>query len=252
MNYKYILILIIFFLSSCETQKTKLHYKDNFEFYSNKGFTLVYEDNLFRKKIINRKIDERSLIVFNNKLKKDTPIKITNLLNGKDLIAKIGDRAQYPKFYNSVISDRIAKDLDLDLSEPYIKIQTILSNKTFLANKAKTFDEEKKVANKAPVDSISIQNIGLTKTTNLIIKNDSQSKNFNYIIKFADLYFEDSAIMLKDRLFKEFNIKNVSIDKLSTNNFRVYIGPFKSLDSIKNGFNDILNLDFENIEILKL
>ena len=158
----------------------------------------------------------------------------------------------YPKFYNSVISDRIAKDLDIDLAEPYIQIQTILSNKTFLANKAKTFEEEKKVADKAPVDSITIQNIGLTKASKTITKNDNQSKNFSYIIKFADLYFEDSAIMLKDRLFNGFNIKNVSIDKLSANNFRVYIGPFKSLDSIKNGFNNILNLDFENIEILKL
>lgn len=251
MNYKYILILTILFLTSCETQKTKLEYKDKFEFYSNKGFALVYDDNLYKKKIINRRIDERSLIVFNNRLKKDTPVKITNLLNGKDLIAKIGNSSQYPKFYNSVISDRIAKDLDIDLAEPYIQIQTILSNKTFLANKAKTFEEEKNVANKAPVESITIQNIGLTKSSKTI-KNDKQSKNFSYIIKFADLYFEDSAIMLKDRLIKEFNIKNVSIDKLSANNFRVYIGPFKSLDSIKNGFNGILNLDFENIEILKL
>jgi len=252
MNYKYILILTILFLASCETQKTKLEYKDNFEFYSNKGFALVYDDNLYKKKIINRKINERSLIVFNSRLKKDTPVKITNLLNGKDLIAKIGDSSMYPKFYNSVISDRIAKDLDIDLAEPYIQIQTILSNKTFLANKAKTFEEEKKVADKAPVDSITIQNIGLTKASKTIIKNDNQSRNFSYIIKFADLYFEDSAIMLKDRLFKEFNIKNVSIDRLSANNFRVYIGPFKSLDSIKKGFNNILNLDFENIEILKL
>jgi len=251
MNYKYILILIIFFLNSCETQTSKLQYKDNFKFYSNKGFTLVFDDNLYKKKIINRKIDERSLIVFNNRLKKDTPVKITNLLNGKDLIAKIGDNSQYPIFYNSVISDRIAKDLDIDLSEPYIQIQTILSNNSFLANKTKTFEEEKKVADKAPVDSITIQNIGLTKNSK-VVKNENKSKNFSYIIKFADLYFEDSAIMLKDRLIKEFNIKNVSINKLSTNSFRVYIGPFKSLGSIKNGFNDILNLDFENIEILKL
>ncbi len=251
MNYKYILILITIFLTSCEVQKPEIQYKDSFEFYSNKGFTLIYEDELYKKKIINKKIDERSLIVFNSKLKKDTPVKITNLLNGKDLIAKIGTNSQYPKFYNSVISERIAKELDLNLLEPYIQIQTILSSNSFLANKAKTFEEEKKVADKAPVDSITIQNIGITETSK-VTKNINEFKNFRYIIKFADLYFEDSAIMLKERLFNEFNIKNVSIYKLSTNSFRVYIGPFKSLDSLKNGFNDINNLDFENIEILKL
>ena len=34
-----------------------------------------------RPRIVSKKIDQRSLIIFNNKLKKDTDIKITNLLN---------------------------------------------------------------------------------------------------------------------------------------------------------------------------
>ena len=38
--------------------------------------------------------------------------------------------------------------------------------------------------------------------------------NFNYIIKFADFYFEDSAIMLKNRLFEEYKIENILIKKL--------------------------------------
>ena len=58
--------------------------------------------------------------------------------------------------------------------------------------------------------------------------------------------------MLKDRLFKEFKITNVSIKKLSNNSFRVYKGPFNNLESIKKAYNDINNLDFENIEIIKL
>ena len=76
--------------------------------------------------------------------------------------------------------------------------------------------------------------------------------NFNYIIKFADFYFEDSAIMLKNRLFEEYNIENILIKKLSQNNFRVYKGPYKDFEKLKKGFHNIENLDFDSIEIIKL
>ncbi len=258
MNYKFIFFIFILFLISCENQSSKIEnqsskikYTKNFEFYSNKGFALVYTDMLLKNNIVNKKINERSLIVFNNNLKKDTPVKITNLLNGKDLIAIIGNKSKYPTFYNSVISDRIAKNLNIDLSEPYVQIQTVNSKNSFIANKAITFAEEKNVANKAPVENISIKNISLSKELNEK-SNDKKIKNFNYIIKFADLFFEDSAVMLKNRLLDEFNINNVKIKKLSKNNYRVYKGPFNSLESIKKEFIDINNLDFENIEIVKL
>jgi len=251
MKYKHFLLFLIFFLISCESHKSKVKYTDSFELYSNKGFALIYNDKLYKNKTVNRKINERSLIVFNDKLEKDTVVKITNLLNGKDLIAKIGKNSKYPLFYNSVISNRIAKDLDIDKSEPYIKIQTINTKSSFIINKAKTFDEEKKVADKAPVESISIQNIGINEKIN---KKNYLNKinNFNYIIKFADLYFEDSAFLLKKRLKLEFNIENVFIKKISINNYRVYKGPYKNLESLKNEFNNINKLDFENIEIIKL
>ena len=253
MNYKNFLIVFFFITSACSTftitdSKIKSFKKKNFQ---NKGFTLLYSDMLFKNKIISKKMDNRGLVIFQKNLKKGTTVKIKNILNNKTIIAKVGNKSKYPIFNNSVISNRISKEIDLNLNEPYIEIIEILHNSSFVAKKAKTFEEEKKVADKAPVDSITIQNIGITETSK-VTKNINEFKNFRYIIKFADLYFEDSAIMLKERLFNEFNIKNVSIDKLSTNSFRVYIGPFKSLDSLKNGFNDINNLDFENIEILKL
>ena len=251
MYYKNFLLFLFIFLFSCENKSSKINYSKNFDFYSNKGFALVYNDDLFKNKVVNKKINNRSLIIFNNKLDIDTPVKITNLLNGKDLIAKVGKNSLYPEFYNSVISNRIAKELFIDLTEPYIKIQTLNSNSTFIANKAKTYKEEKKVANKAPVDNINIVNIGeIKKNPKISIKKKRQ--NFNYIIKFADLYFEDSAILLKERLLNEFNIGNLLIKKLSNNSFRVYKGPYKNLESIKKAFDEIDDIDFENIEIIKL
>ncbi len=58
--------------------------------------------------------------------------------------------------------------------------------------------------------------------------------------------------MLKERLISEFNINDISIKKFSDNEFRVYIGPFKNLDALKNAFDKVKNTDFENIEILKI
>tara|TARA_B100000575_G_scaffold59722_1_gene45257 strand:- start:11 stop:763 length:753 start_codon:yes stop_codon:yes gene_type:complete len=246
-----IIIFLAILLTSCETNNKKIISDKDFKNYSNNGFALIFKDNFYKEKIVSKRIDQRSLIIFNNKLKKDTDIKITNLLNEKYLIAKVGKNSIYPIFYNSVISERIAKELDIDPDQPYVRIETINSSNTFVANKAKIFDEEKKVANKAPVESISIQNISLEKENNTKVSNEKSAK-FEFIIKFADLFFEESAIMLKKRLEDEFGLKDINIKKMSKNLYRVYKGPFYNLGSIKNVYNEISGVNFENIELIKL
>ena len=246
-----IIIFLAILLTSCETNNKKIISDKDFKNYSNNGFALIFKDNFYKEKIVSKRIDQRSLIIFNNKLKKDTDIKITNLLNEKYLIAKVGKNSIYPIFYNSVISERIAKELDIDPDQPYVRIETINSSNTFVANKAKIFDEEKKVANKAPVESISIQNISLEKENNTNVSNEKNAK-FEFIIKFADLFFEESAIMLKKRLEDEFSLKDINIKKMSKNLYRVYKGPFYNLGSIKNVYNEISEVNFENIELIKL
>ena len=44
---------------------------------------------------------------------------------------------------------------------------------------------------------------------------------------------------------------NVYIKKLSDTNFRVFLGPYIDLNSLKNSFNAIIVLQFDNIEIIK-
>ena len=56
---------------------------------------------------------------------------------------------------------------------------------------------------------------------------------------------------MKKRIINETKIKNVKINKLSSNVFRVYLGPFKDLKSIEKAFNDMVIIDFENLEIIK-
>ncbi len=252
-KYKFLLFIFFIFVISCDNQSKKINYTKKFINYSNKGFALIYDENLYKKKIINKELDERSLLIFNNVLEKETSVKITNLINGEYLIAKVSKSANFPVFYNSVLSKRIADNLSIDKNEPYIEIKTLNQKDSFIIAKAKTYDEEKEVANKVPVESIVIKNISNnSKKNNTINKKKNSNNSFKYIIKIADLYFEDSAIILKDRLKNDYNIENIKIKKMSKNKFRIYMGSFSNLDSIKKEYSDIIRLDFENIEIIKL
>ena len=250
-NYK--LLIIVFLLIYACTPKNintvnKVEIQSGVKF-SNIGFALLYDQDLKKKRIINKKIDERTLIIFQKNLKKNTNVKITNLINNKSILAKVGSRAIYPNFYNSVISKRIFEELELNINEPYVQIVSIANNDSFFAKKTKMYDEEKQVADKAPVDGISISNLSSKNNNKIIIK---ENDNFNYIIKIGDFYYKESATQLKKRIIDEFNIKNIKITKISPTNYRVFLGPIKNLKSLKKAFDDITPLNFENIEIIKL
>ena len=249
MNFNKLLLIIFLFITGCATyniEKTEKIFvnKKNFR---NKGFTLVYNDNLYSKKIVSKKIDNRSLIIFQKNLKKGTTVKIKNILNDKTIIAKVGSNSKYPSFNNSVISDRISKEIDLDIDEPYVEIIEILMDSAFIAKKAKTFDEEKQVANKAPIDEINVNNLN---DNNKKIKKIKKSQ-FNYLIKIADFYFKNTAFAMIDRIEKETPINNAVVKNLSKTQYRVIIGPFDDINSLQKAFNDINILEFENIEIIK-
>mgnify|MGYP004279609669 CR=1 FL=1 len=57
---------------------------------------------------------------------------------------------------------------------------------------------------------------------------------------------------MQKRIIDELKLDNSSINKISNTNFRVYLGPFNNLKSLKNAYDDISPLNFENIEIIKL
>lgn len=253
MNCKlFFYILFVLFLNSC-IETVDINYTTKpviIEKFSNKGFALVYDDNLFKKKIINKKINERDLIIFQKNLKRGTPVKIFNPTNKKSLIAKVGKNSSYPNFNNSVISIRIFDELELDINDPYIHIVEIIEQDTFIAKKTKTFDAEKKVADKAPVESISVNDLNESNKTN---KNNKKKdkKKFTYNIKIADFYFEKTAISMINRVKTETSIKNTKIKEVSKNKFRVYIGPYSNLNALQKAYNSVEKLKFENIEILR-
>ncbi len=250
MNYK-ITFIVFLFLYSCTTNninKTQKNKVDQVEVFTNKGFTLIYSDDLKKNKIVNKNIENRSLIIFQKYLKKNTSVKVTNLINNKSILAKVGNSSKYPDFYNSVISKRIYEELQINEDEPYVEISTISENSTFVAKKAKMYDEEKKVADKAPVEGINISD--LSENKNKIEKHKKKTK-FSYIIKIAEFYYESSAKMMQQRIKDELNLNYSKIYKISNTNFRVYLGPFDNLKTLKKAFDDISPLNFENIEIIK-
>ena len=122
-----------------------------------------------------------------------------------------------------------------------------MNNSSFIAKKAKTYDEEKQVANKVPIDSISINDLNsdVTKT------NQVKQNKFNYTIKIADFYFKNTALVMLDRIKKETSVNNSGIQVLSNTQYRVFFGPFNNINSLQKAFNDINVLQFENIEIIK-
>ena len=241
------IIFLIFLLQSCDQNNISQISKSNNTIekkYNNTGFALIYDENLKIKKI-----DERSLNIFHKSLKNRSFVKITNPMNDKSLIAEVkSNRVKFSSFYNSVITKRIAENLELDLNEPYIDITLISKNSTFVAKKSKTFDEEKNVAEKAPIDGIQISDLN----------NDQKKENktqkidkFSYSIKVADFYYKKTAQNMIDRIKSETSLKKLKIIRLSKNKYRVLIGPFNDIKSLKESFEKMNSLLFENLEIIK-
>jgi len=249
MNYKIFFVIIFVIITGCSSypvsnEDAKIINKESFV---SKGFALVYSDNLYKEKIVSKKLDHRGLIIFQKNLKEGTSVKVKNILNDKTIIAKVGAKSKYPLFNNSVISNRISSEIELDLNEPYIEIFEILENSSFVVKKTKTFNEEKRVAEKAPVENISINDLNDKSEKIKKIKKEK----FNYIIKIADFYFKDTAKSMISRIKEETKVDSATIQNLSNTKYRVFLGPYDNINSLQKAFNDIIILEFENIEIIK-
>ena len=247
MKFKY--FFLIFFLFSC-AEDVKLIGRNNIQVkktFISKGFTLIYNDNLIKEKTIKKRIDSREYVILHSFLERNTYVKIFNPINSKTVIAKVKYKTNYPIIYNSVITNRIAEELELNYEDPYVEIIEIRKNDTFIAKKAKTFDEEKNVANKAPVTDININ----------VISNEPENteirlKKNEYIINIGEYYYFDSAKAVKNRLINEANLTNVKIKKISKNKFRVYVGSYFFFSAMKDPYFAISKLGFEHLDVIKI
>ena len=248
-NLNYIYLFVFLFSCTQDMKIIKKHSKVKVRepTYSSKGFALIYEDSIFERKIVNKKLNNDQNYVLHSFLKNNTLVSISNPFNSKSLTAKVRKTINYPSIYNIVITKKMADNLDLDIDNPYVEVLTIKENDKFIAKKASIFEEEKNVANKAPVTSININDLSVS-TPKIEVK----KKKPTYIINIAEFYFFESAETVKNRFKKEANLENIKIKKISKNKFKVYFGPYASFVSMKETYLSLNELGFENLDVINI
>ena len=167
MKFKF--FILAFFVFSCSPHLKTLNQKKP---YSATGFAYVYNIYDVKNKIILGKLDNDKLQISHQNLKTGTFIKITNPKNNKNIILKNIKRIKYPDFYKILITKPIMDKLDLSPELPILEIVEIKKNDSFIAQKAKIYNEEKKISSNAPVTSVKISNISKNKKKKLIHKSN--------------------------------------------------------------------------------
>lgn len=240
---KYKTILFLFILSACSPQLKTLNIKES---YTANGFAYIYNEIDFNEKIIKGKMNNDILQISQQNLKTGTLIKISNPKNKESLVLKNIKRIRYPEFYKVLITEAVAEKLKLDKNLPILEIVEVKKNISFIAKEAKTFNEEKKISSKAPVENIQISNISKIKSK----KNKNTSEQIYILL--GSFYSIDTANFLKQRITKdvpEFNINKIKIKKNNSKENLVISGPYSSINSVKNDYILLKIFGFEELDI---
>ena len=215
--------------------------------YNAQGFALIYDESEFKKKIISKRLDNNNIEVSHKDLKINALIKITNPKTKDSITVNNLKKTNYPDFYKILISEEVAKKLNLDKNLPLVEILELRKNKSFVAKKAKIFNEEKKISNNAPVDSVQISNISDTNS-----KKKGIIKERMYIL-IAAFYSKDTAEFLKERITKEipnYDTNKLMLKKSKNNEINVISGPYNTINLMKNDYIQLKNFGFEDLNII--
>ena len=191
-------------------------------------------------------MDNNIMQISHQYLKTGSLIKITNPKNKESIVLKNIKRIKYPDFYKILITKPVADKLDLKLDLPIIEIMEIKKNKSFVAKKAKIFNEEKKIPSKAPVASVEISNISKNKN-----ELDNKKKDLIYIM-IGTFFSVDTAEFLKQRIIKDIpnlDYKKIKIRKISDKETHVISGPYISVNLLKNDYIKLKSFGFEELDI---
>ena len=238
-------IVLLYSCADYKTQQAREGVEKNY--YFSKGFALVYNEDLYYQKVVNKKFSDEKYGAMHNLLKVNTSVKIINPSNSKFLDIKISKKANYPKIFNIVLSRSVAFALELDMENPYVEVFETKKNKTFVAKESNTFEEEKNVSKKVPVDEVKMDDL-----TKVEIKTKKKlDKKSNFILVISDFYYEDSANNLMKELVKKTKINNISVKKINDKKYRLFAGPFKNFNALKTTYISLNKLGFEHLSIYK-
>ena len=241
---KFRIIFILIFTLSCSSQFSTIN---QIKPYTSKGFALIYNEFDFNQKIIKGKMRNDKMQISHQNLRTGTLIKIINPKNNETLVLKNIKRINYPDFYKVLITKSVAEKLKLDLNLPLVELIEIKKNKSFVAEKAKIYNEEKKIPSKAPITSVKISNISKNKSKSLTKKTDK------LFILVASFYSLDTAKFLEQRIIKEvkdLDVKKLSVNKINNKETQVILGPYNSVNLLKNDYIKLQNFGFEELNIL--
>ncbi len=240
---KFKIFIFIFFVFSCSPQLKTLNQKKP---YSTTGFAIVFNHDDLQNKIIKGKLNNEKLQISHQNLKTGTLIRIINPKNDKSIILKNTKRIKYPDFYKILITKPVMNELDLSVDLPILEITEIRKNKSFIAEKAKIYNEEKKISSNAPVTSVKISNISKDKGKKII------NKSNKIFIRIASFYSADVANFLKKRIVKEmsdYDINKLKIIQINKKETQVISGPYTSVNLLKNDYIKLKNFGFEELDI---
>tara|TARA_B100000886_G_scaffold339463_1_gene305014 strand:+ start:211 stop:951 length:741 start_codon:yes stop_codon:yes gene_type:complete len=241
---KFNLTLIVMLLFSCSTNN--LNYSKSKKTFKSTGFALIYDKHDYDNKYVNIKLKNDKPLASHAWLKAGTMLRITNPDNKKSLILENQRKSKYPSFYKILINEKAASKLEIEKLLPYVEIQEIKKNKSFVAKKAEMFSEEKKIDNKAPVTKVKIDNISKTQKTKIVKK----TKKFDIII--VEFYSLNSANLLKEKLKSDLEIKDkkkIKVFMKKKNSYEVLSGPYSKLEELKKDFVKFSNYGFEELDI---
>ena len=241
MKFNFILLLIL--LSSCTINSTRL---ENRAPYNSKGFAYIFNVQDFKNGIIKGYLDNSKLEVSHQDLKPNTLVQITNPKTKDTITLRNKKKIKIPEFYKILITSRVSNKLNLDSNLPLVDILEIKKNKSFVAKKAKIFNEEKRISTNAPVDSVEIANISKIKQ----LKKKTQNDEIYILI--ATFYSKDTASFLKKRIIKEipkYDTKKLLIKKKSNKEIKLISGPYTTINLMKNDYILLKQLGFEELNI---
>ncbi len=233
-------IFIFLFFISCTT-----NYDSGITSVNSKGFAYIFNAKDYENKIISKNFDNYENSIGHPNLKVGSLIKIINPENKKFIILKIKKRVDYPTFFNILITKPVAAFLGLDPELPYVEYYQIKKNKSFVADRAETNNEEKNVYSKAPVTSVKIDNISIIKSNKI-----KDVKTFSMIL--GTFYSLNSAEMLKKSLtmkLTNFNKKKLLIKQEGKNKFTLLAGSYKAINLLKNDYIVLKEYGLEQIDI---
>ena len=158
---------------------------------------------------------------------------------------KVHKKANYPKIFNVVVSKKIASILGLDFDNPFVEIIEVKKNKTFIAKKSNTFEEERNVAETVPIDEVEMDDLSKSKSEK------KSNKDNNFILVISDFYYEDSAIKLMNELKSKTKLIDISVKKINDKKYRLFVGPFKNFKALKTSYISLNKLGFEDLNVYK-